>query len=56
MNYKETLLFIGKCLTITLEENNKKIVEKTLKTNKVDWEAVVKVSTAHFVFPVIVCQ
>jgi len=56
MTYKETLLFVGKCLTINHEDHNKKIVENSLKANTVDWDAVVKVSTAHFVFPALYCN
>ncbi|MAD96581.1 MAG: hypothetical protein CMB99_04560 [Flavobacteriaceae bacterium] len=53
MNYKETLFFIGKCLTINHEAHNKSIIEQKLKVGDVDWENVVKVSTAHYVFPAL---
>ena len=56
MNYKETLYFIAKCLTISLEENNRQEIEIILKTTDVDWDAVVKVSTAHYVFPALYCN
>lgn len=56
MNYKETLFFIGKALTINHEKHNKTIVENELKSNNIDWDAVVKVSTAHFVFPALYCN
>ena len=56
MNYKETLFFIGKCLTINHETENKILVEQDLKNNIVDWDAVVKVSTAHYVFPALYCN
>lgn len=56
MTYKETLFFIGKCLTINHEKHNFEIVEKHLKNNEVDWESVVKVSTAHYVFPALYCN
>jgi hypothetical protein len=56
MTYKETLFFIGKCLTINHEEHNKIIVEQELKSNKVDWDSVVKISTGHFVFPALYCN
>ena len=56
MTYKETLLFVGKCLTINHEEHHKIIVENELKSNTIDWDAVVKVSTAHFVFPALYCN
>ena len=56
MNYKETLFFIAKCLTISLEEKNRDEIEIFLKTTDVDWDAVVKVSTAHYVFPALYCN
>ncbi|WP_417799983.1 nucleotidyltransferase family protein [Tenacibaculum sp.] len=56
MNYKETLFFIGKCLTITHEKHNRELVEKKIKNNTVDWDAVVKVSTAQYVFPALYCN
>lgn len=56
MNYKETLLFIAKCLTITHEKDNREMVEKKLKTNLIDWGNVVKISTAHYVFPALYCN
>lgn len=56
MNYKETLFFIGKCLTINHEHHNKLIIEKQLKEATVDWDAVVKVSTGQFVFPALYCN
>lgn len=56
MNYKEALFFIGKSLTINHEKHNKIIVEKELISNNIDWDAIVKVSTAHFVFPALYCN
>jgi len=56
LNYKETLFFIAKCLTISLEEKNRQEIELILKTTDVDWDAVVKVSTAHYVFPAMYCN
>ena len=56
MNYKETLFFIAKCLTISLEDKNRDEIELILKTTDVDWDAVVKVSTAHYVFPALYCN
>jgi hypothetical protein len=56
MNYKETLFFIGKCLTITHENHNNVLVEEELKSNNIDWDAVVKVSTSHYVFPALYCN
>ena len=53
MNYKETLFFIAKCLTISLEEKNRDEIELTLNTTDVEWDDVVKGSTSHYVFPTI---
>ena len=56
LNYKETLFFIAKCLTISLEEKNREEIEFILEITDVDWEAVVKLSTSHYVFPAIYCN
>ncbi|WP_254712416.1 nucleotidyltransferase family protein [Polaribacter sp. BM10] len=56
MNYKETLFFVAKCLTITLEEKNRIEIEDSLKNTEIDWDSVVKVSTQHFVFPALYCN
>ena len=56
MNYKETLFFIAKCLTISLEAKNRQEIEKQLKSTSINWDAVVKVSTAHYVFPALYCN
>jgi hypothetical protein len=51
LNYKETLYFVAKCLTISTEEKNRDEIEFILKTTDIDWDIVVKVSTGHYVFP-----
>lgn len=56
MTYKETLFFVGKCLTISHEEHNKVLVEQELKSGNVDWDNVVKLSTTHYVFPALYCN
>ena len=56
MNYKESLYFIAKCLTISLEEKYRHEIEFILKTTDIDWESVVKVSTSHLVLPAIYCN
>ncbi|CAM1347657.1 MULTISPECIES: nucleotidyltransferase family protein [Tenacibaculum] len=56
MTYKETLFFVGKCLTITHEEENRKIVEQKIIDKTVDWDSVVKLSTGHYVFPALYCN
>ena len=53
MNYKETLFFIAQCLTISFEEKNKEIVLIKLKSDKIDWDSVLKVSTNQLVFPAL---
>jgi hypothetical protein len=56
MNYKETLFFIGKCLTINHEKHNFKIVKKQLEDYKINWDSVVRISTSHYVFPALYCN
>jgi hypothetical protein len=56
LNYKETLYFVAKCLTISLEDKNRQEIEKQLKSKSIEWDAVVKVSTAHYVFPALYCN
>ena len=56
MTYKETLFFVAKCLTINHEAHNKRIVEQAIQSNTVDWDKVVKLSTAHYVFPALYCN
>jgi hypothetical protein len=56
MNYKETLFFIGQSLTINHDPENKVLIEEQLKSKSVDWEALVKVITAHFVLPALYCN
>ena len=56
MNYKETLYFVATCLTISLEEKNRAVIQKKLQSKTVEWDAVVKVSTAHYVFPALYCN
>ena len=56
MNYKETLFFIGQSLTINHDAKNKVLIEEQLKSISIDWETVVKVSTAHYVLPALYCN
>ena len=56
MTYKQTLFFIAQCLTISLEEKNKKDILLKLNSGFVNWKAVVKVSTEHYVFPALFCN
>ena len=43
-------------MTISLEDRNKEAIEKQLQSNNIDWDNVVKVSTAHYVFPALYCN
>ena len=43
-------------MTISFEAKNKQEIEKQLKSTSIDWDAVVKVSTAHYVFPALYCN
>ncbi len=52
MAYKQTLFFVARCLTIQQEEKNKILIENKVKSNTVDWDAVV----AHYVFPALDCN
>jgi hypothetical protein len=56
VNYKETLFFIGKCLTIPSDDKNFKEASRLIKTKVVDWDEVVKLSTAHYVFTTLYCR
>tara|TARA_R110001592_G_scaffold210029_3_gene461461 strand:- start:176 stop:1243 length:1068 start_codon:yes stop_codon:yes gene_type:complete len=53
MTYKQTLFFIGQSLTINHEEHNKNLIKKQLESKTVNWESLVKLSTAHYVFPAV---
>jgi hypothetical protein len=53
LNYKETLYFVATCLTISLEAKNKQVIEKRLQSETIDWDAVVKLSTSHYVLPAL---
>jgi hypothetical protein len=56
MNYRETLCFVAKCLTISLESKNKKEIKNQLETASINWDQVVKLSTSHYVFPALYCN
>lgn len=56
MNYKETLYFVAKCLTISLEDSNKDAIQKQIQSDNIDWDSVVKVSTSHYVLSALYCN
>ena len=43
-------------MTISLEKSNRLEIEKLLQSKKIDWETVVEISTAHYVFPAMYCN
>ena len=43
-------------MTISLEEKNRREIEKLLQSVNIDWDTVVKVSTSHYVFPALYCN
>ena len=56
MNNKEALYFVAHCLTLSLEPEKRLAIQQQLQAGTVNWEAVVKVSTAHLVFPALYCN
>ena len=56
MTYKESLFFIGKCLTISHEKHNLEIVKKQILANTIHWNTIVTVATDHYVFPALYCS
>ena len=56
MNYKDLLIFISKCLTISIEKKNRLYIEGYLKNNNIDWDSVVKISSTHLVLPALYCN
>ena len=56
MTYKEILLFIAKCLTISHEEKYLKEIKNELKFGIINWEKVVQVSSSHYVLPALYCK
>ena len=39
-----------------MEDRNKEAIERQLQSNNIDWDVVVKVSTAHYVFSALYCN
>lgn len=56
MNNKETLFFIGKCLS--LDQHSEKIpeVRDVIGNGEIDWEKIVWVSSSQFVLPALYLQ
>ncbi len=56
MNYKETLFFVARSLTVNHEKHNYEFVRNQIQDKKVDWDNVVQLSTQHYVFPALYCN
>ena len=56
MTNKELLYFVAKCLTISVDYNNKLAIKKLLETTKIDWDNVVRYSTSNSVFTTLYCN
>jgi len=56
MNYREALLFIGKCLTMGYYPERIGEVRDAIRSGSVEWEQIVWVSTGQYVFPALHLQ
>tara|TARA_X000000950_G_scaffold14462_1_gene15632 strand:- start:7718 stop:8818 length:1101 start_codon:yes stop_codon:yes gene_type:complete len=53
MDKKNLFYFISNCLTLSSQENNKNFIKKKLKSNSINWDDFVKVSSYHYVLPAL---
>lgn len=53
MDYSETLLFTGKCLSLAKHPEREEQIKAAIQSGNVDWENVVKVSSGQFVLPAL---
>ena len=51
MSYKELFFTVAKILTINSELKNRNEIEFLLKKKLIDWDSLVKISSAHYVLP-----
>ena len=49
MKYKDAFFFIASCLTIESNTKNRNFVLDMIKSNELDWDTIVKVSSEHLV-------
>jgi len=52
----EIALFIAKSLSISLSSKNLKEIKEVLKSQKIDWDLFVKISTSQLVLPALYCN
>ncbi len=53
MNFAETTSFIARLLSLYYSDQNLEVVKNLITKQEVDWEAIVKVSTQHYVLPAL---
>ncbi len=56
MTYIENLYFIASCLSISSNEKNKEKLISQLKSNIIEWDKIVKISSSHYVLPALYCN
>ena len=56
MTPAEITLFIAKSLSISLNGNNLEEIKKILKSQKINWDLFVKISTSQLVLPALYCN
>lgn len=56
MTPAEITLFIAKSLSISVGNENLKEIKKVLKSQKIDWDLLVKISTSQLVLPALYCN
>jgi len=52
-NYKQCLLFVGKCLTLDFHPERIEEVKKAINNKTVNWENVVRLSSGQYVLPAL---
>ena len=56
MTYKDALFFIAKCLSLRNCPEKIPEVREKIRTGVTDWEKIVQISSAHYVFPALFVQ
>jgi hypothetical protein len=53
MTYKESLVFVGKCLTLGIHPERIPEVQQEIREGKIIWEQIVRLSSAQLVLPAL---
>lgn len=56
MSYEDTLLFVGKCLTLSYYPSRVIIIKDEIQKGLIDWEKIVWITTNQLVFPAFYLQ